>query len=286
MDAGKGVARVDALMPAEMAEKAEAVGAAKASLGTLPTIMLGVLAGAFIALGAVFATTVVAGSTLSFGLSKLLAGLTFSLGLILVIVGGAELFTGNNLIVMAWAGGRVSAKALLRNWGLVYLGNAIGAVGTAVLVFLSGHHTFGGAEVGTAALKIAAGKMEFGFLQAVVLGVLCNALVCLAVWLTFSARTTVDRVAVIVLPITAFVAAGFEHSIANLYFVPHALLIKWGAGGEFWQQAGVALGDLDGLTTTAFLVNNLLPVTLGNIVGGGVLVGWVYWVIYLRGRKE
>lgn len=277
---------VDALLPAEMAEKAEKVGVAKADLSWLRTVMLGVLAGAFIALGAVFATTTVAGSTLSFGVTKLLAGVVFSVGLILVVIGGAELFTGNNLIVMAWANKRVSTAKLLRNWGLVFLGNTIGALGTAALVFLGEHHMMGGAQVGATALAIADAKCQLGFVQAVALGVLCNTLVCLAVWMTFSARSAVDKVAVIVPPIAAFVAAGFEHSIANLFFVPSALLIKWGASDAFWQQLGKTPADYPELTASGFLVNNLLPVTLGNILGGGVLVALVYWAIYLRGSNR
>jgi len=265
-----------------MARKAEDVGVAKAGLGAPQTVMLGVLAGAFIALGAVFATTTVAGSTLPFGVTKLLAGVVFSLGLVLVVVGGAELFTGNNLIVMAWAGRRVSTARLLRNWGLVYLGNAIGSVATAALVFVAGHHTFGGAQVGAAALAIAEAKCQLGFVQAIALGVLCNTLVCLAVWLSFSARTTVDRVVAIVPPIAAFVASGFEHSIANMYFIPQALLIKAGADDAFWRQLGRGPDAFADLTMSGFLIGNLLPVTIGNIIGGGLLVGLVYWVIYLR----
>ncbi len=273
---------MDALLPPAMAEKAEAVGQAKVQLGTLQTLMLGVLAGAFIGLGAVFATTTVAGGGLPFGLTRLLAGTVFSVGLSLVLVGGAELFTGNNLIVMAWASRRVTTRELLRNWGLVFAGNALGGVGTAILVFLAGQHTFGGGAVGAAALGIGVAKCQLGWGQAVALGVLCNALVCLAVWLTFSARTTTDRILAIVPPIAAFVAAGFEHSIANLYFVPAALLIKHGAGDGFWGAIGQGPADYADLTVQAFLWGNLVPVTLGNVLGGGLLVGLVYQVVYLR----
>ena len=209
--------RIDALLPSEMATRAEYVGVRKAETPAWTMFTLAVLAGAFIALGAVFATNTAAGTgTLPFGVSKLLSGLVFCLGLILVVVGGAELFTGNNLIVMAWASGKVTGRALLRNWVIVYLGNFVGSFGTAVLVFLSRQYTFGGGQVGEAALRIAVGKSSLEFFQAMVLGVLCNALVCLAVWLTFSARSTIDKIAAIIFPITAFVAAGFEHSIANM----------------------------------------------------------------------
>jgi formate/nitrite transporter len=213
---------------------------------------------------------------------RLLAGLVFSVGLVLVIVGGAELFTGNNLIVMAWAGRKVSSRGLLRNWGIVYVGNFVGAIGTALLVFISRQYTFGGGSVGTAALGTAAAKVEFDFVQALALGVLCNALVCLAVWLTFSARSTVDKIAAIILPIAAFVAAGFEHSIANMYFIPIGLLIKV-FDPAFTAASGV---DVSRLTWESFLVANLIPVTLGNIVGGAVLVAAVYWFVFLhRGQR-
>ena len=275
---------LDALLPPQMAAKAEQIGVKKAHSGPITLFVLAVLAGAFIALGAIFATTVVAGAggALPYGVTRLLAGLVFSLGLILVIVGGAELFTGNNLIVMAWAGGKVSTALLLRNWLVVYLGNFVGSVGTAGLVFVSGQYAFGGGAVGAAALATANAKVNLGFVQAIALGVLCNALVCLAVWLTFSARTTTDRVLAIVPPIAAFVAAGFEHSIANMYFVPVGLFIKAGAPAAFWQAAGLEAASFASLTWGRFLVNNLLPVTLGNILGGTVLVGAVYWFVYLR----
>ncbi len=274
---------LDALLPAEMAARAEAVGAKKAHMNWVSTFVLSVLAGAFISLGAIFSTTVSAGTgDLPYGVTRLLAGLVFTLGLILVIVGGAELFTGNNLIVMAWAHGTVSTQLLLKNWGIVYFGNFIGAIGTVVLMFVSGQYTFGQGAVGAAALSIANTKSGLNFAQAIALGILCNALVCLAVWLTFSARTTTDRILAIFPPITAFVAAGFEHSIANMYFIPFGLFIKAGAPDSFWAAIGKTAADYANLTWYNFFVNNLIPVTLGNIVGGAFLVGAVYWFVYLR----
>jgi len=271
---------LDALLPPEMARKAEDVGTAKVNLSLLTTFVLAVLAGAFIALGAAFMTTVVAGTpTLPFGLTRLLGGLAFSLGLVLVVVGGAELFTGNNLIVMAWADGRVRTVRVLRNWGVVYAGNFVGAVATAGMMVATENYRFGHGAVGAAALGIAAAKVKLGFVQAMALGVLCNALVCLAVWLSFSARTTTDRVMCIVPPITAFVACGFEHSIANMYLVPYALLIPT----DYWTSAGVSFPP--DLTWEHFLAANLLPVTIGNLIGGVVLVGLVYWLVYVRLRK-
>ncbi len=273
--------RIDALLPAEMATRAEYVGVRKAEAPAMTTFTLAIIAGAFIALGAVFATTTAAGSgALPFGVARLLTGLVFCLGLILVVVGGAELFTGNNLIVMAWASGKVTGRALLRNWIIVYAGNFVGSFGTALLVFWSKQYTFGGGSVGETALKLAAGKASLDFFQAVVLGILCNALVCLAVWLTFSARSTIDKIAAIIFPITAFVAAGFEHSIANMYFIPYGLLIK-DFDPAFAAKTGL---DLTNLTWGNFLVNNLLPVTFGNIIGGAILVAAIYWSVFLRNK--
>ena len=291
--------RIDALLPQEMATRAEYVGVRKAESPTLPMFALAVLAGAFIAFGAIFATTIISGqintvsaegnsllfTSLPFGFNKLLAGLVFCLGLILVIVGGAELFTGNNLIVMAWASGKVSSRQLLRNWVIVYIGNFIGAVGTVVLVFISKQYTFGAGSVGLTALYIANGKLNFGFLQAVALGLLCNALVCLAVWMTFSARSTIDKIAAIIFPITAFVAAGFEHSIANMYFIPMGLIIKGFANDQFWLSIDKTPADYATLTWSSFLIDNLLPVTIGNVLGGAIFVAAVYWLIFLKPSK-
>lgn len=273
---------LDALLPPEIAKRAEEVGARKCRLPFWPLLTLAVLAGAFIALGAIFSTTVGAGTTgvLPFGLVRLLVGIVFCLGLILVIVGGAELFTGNALISMAWASGTVSTGEVLRNWGIVYVGNFIGALATAVLLYLSAQYTLGGGAIGLTALEIARAKTALGFVQAVALGILCNALVCLAVWLCLGARSTTDKVLAIVFPISAFVAAGFEHSIANMYLVPVGLLIKTDAAFLAAMSKGAA--DYASLTWTNFFIVNLLPVTLGNLLGGVVLVGLVYWFVYLR----
>lgn len=271
---------IDALLPQEMATKAEYLGQRKAEMPILTMFALAILAGAFIGLGAMFATTTAAGSAeaLPYGVVRVLTGLVFCLGLVLVIVGGAELFTGNNLIVMAWASGKVSTYSLLRNWIIVYLGNFVGAIATAGMVFVSQQYKFGGGSVGLTALGIANSKVHLGFLQAIALGVLCNILVCLAVWLTFSARSTIDKIAAIIFPITAFVAAGFEHSIANMYFVPMGLLVR-NFDPEFTALANL---DFTGLTWGNFLVGNLLPVTIGNIIGGSVFVAAIYWSVFLR----
>jgi formate/nitrite transporter len=269
-----------------MARRAEEVGVRKSGLDAVTAFTLAVLAGAFIALGGVFATTALAGAgTAPWGAIRVLAGAAFSVGLVLVVVGGAELFTGNSLIVMAWANRRVSTAALLRNWLIVFAGNFVGAAGTAALVYLAGTHRGGGGAFGATALAIAGAKVELGFTQAVALGVLCNALVCLAVWLTLSARTTADRILAVVPPISAFVASGFEHSVANMYFVPFGLLIA-GLDPAFAARAGLPGLAMPGLTWSAFLARNLLPVTIGNVLGGGVLVGLTYWFVYLRAARR
>lgn len=291
--------RIDSLLPAEMATRAEYLGVRKAEMPAINMLMLSILAGAFISLGAIFATTVAAGGMsvtaadgavayttgLPYGVTRLLTGLVFCLGLILVVVGGAELFTGNNLIVMAWASGKVTGRALLRNWVIVYIGNFLGSIGTVTLMFFTKQYTFGSDSVGLAALRIGVTKVDLDFIQAIALGILCNALVCLAVWLTYSARTTLDKIASIIFPITAFVAAGFEHSIANMYFIPYALFVK-NFDPEFMERVGDKVANLDVLTWDAFFLKNLIPVTIGNIIGGVIFVAAIYWVVFLRVKKD
>lgn len=284
---GENGIHFDALLPAEMAAKAEEIGVKKAGMDGWRMFALAILAGAFIALGAIFSTTVAAGTAgvMPYGIVRLCVGVAFSLGLILVIVGGAELFTGNNLIVMAWANRKVSTLQLLRNWAIVYAGNFVGALATAILLYLSGQFGFGNSSVGSAALTAAQTKTSLGFGQAVVLGILCNGLVCLAVWLSYSGRSTADKIFAIIPPITAFVAAGFEHSVANMYFIPVGLFIKQGAPDSFWAAIGKTASDYPQLTWERFLVGNLLPVTVGNIIGGTLLVGAFYWFVYLRPKQ-
>ncbi len=290
----------DAFLPPDMATKAEQGGIKKANMDFVRMFALAILAGAFIALGAIFATTVGSGSIavnaangsaafatgLPYGVVRLLSGVAFSLGLILVVIAGAELFTGNNLIVMAWAGRKVSTSKLLRNWVIVWTGNFVGSLLTVGLMLATDQYKFGGGAIGAAALSTASSKAGLDFFQALVLGIMCNALVCLAVWLTYSARTTTDRILAIIPPITAFVAAGFEHSVANMYFIPMGLLIKAIAPDSFWSAIHKTSADYPDLTWGNFFLNNLIPVTIGNIIGGAVLVGAVYWFVYLRGKRE
>ncbi|HYV28889.1 MAG TPA: formate/nitrite family transporter, partial [Candidatus Eisenbacteria bacterium] len=269
--------------PPAMAVRAEASGVKRASISLTTLLVLSVVAGAFVSFGAIFATTVSAGAAdLPYGIVRLLVGLVFSAGLIMVIIGGAELFTGNNLLVMAWASKKVTTRAVLLNWVLSFAGNFVGAIVTAALMFYTTQYTFGGGSVGLAALNIANAKTSLAFIPALTLGIMCNALVCVAVWMCFSARTNIDRVVTVIPPIAAFAAAGFEHSIANIYFIPMGLFIKAGAPDSFWKAIGKTAADYPELTWSNFLVGNLIPVTIGNVIGGSLMVAAVYWFVYLR----
>jgi len=276
----------DALLPPGMAAKAEDLGVKKANLKILNMFVLGILAGAFIGIGAIFATTTAAASSsLPYGVARFLVGLTFTVGLILVVVGGAELFTGNTLITMAFASGKVKLTQLLRNWVVVYLGNFVGGVLTAYIVFLGKQYSFGGGSIGLAALNIGEAKTALTFIQATALGIMCNALVCMAVWMCYSGRSVTDKILAIIPPIACFVAAGFEHSIANMYFIPVALFVKYMGDPAFFTTISKTAADFPHLTWGNFFIANLLPVTIGNIIGGGIMVGLVYWFVYSRKPK-
>ncbi len=275
-------ANVDAYTAPEAAHKAEAVGVTKGKGNTLSTILLGILAGVFIGLGAMFCTLVTTDAGLGFGLTKLLGGLAFCLGLILVVVAGAELFTGNCLMTMAWISGRINLAQLFRNWGLVYFANLAGGLSLAGLMFYTHQWAFDGYGVGANALLIANAKVNLGFGSALARGILCNVLVCLAIWLCFRARTVTGKILSILFPITAFVAAGFEHSIANMYFIPMGILMA--SQPAVLGAAGVAADSVANLTSAGF-IGNLVPVTIGNVIGGGILVGAVYWLAYLRRER-
>ncbi len=266
----------DAYAPREIAALVENVGIRKTRLPLLQTLMLGMLAGAFIGLGALYSTLVASDASLGFAASRLAAGVCFSLGLLLVVVAGAELFTGNNLLAMACAAGKISALELARNWVLVCIANFAGAAGLAALVYLSGHWEMNSGALGQAYLKIAAQKAQLEPWRAFLLGVLCNILVCLAVWMAMAGRTVTDKFVAIVVPVSAFVAAGFEHSIANMYYFPLALLLKWG---------GAPLPAGAEAVSIAAMFGNLGPVIAGNLIGGSVLVALVYWAIYLRAAR-
>jgi formate/nitrite transporter len=264
----------DAFAPREIAGRVSDFCVVKARQPLLTMGMLGMLAGAFIGLGALYFTLVASDATLGFAATRVAGGVCFSLGLLLVVVAGAELFTGNNLLAMGWADGCVSLGEVLRNWAVVCAANFIGASGLALLVYLSGHWEMNGGAVGATYLRIAAAKAALPLERAFFLGILCNILVCMAVWMALAGRSVVDKFIAIVFPISAFVAAGFEHSIANMYFFPLALLLKW---------HGLALPPGADAITAWGMLANLGPVIAGNIVGGSVLVALVYWVIYRRG---
>ena len=265
---------LDAYAPAQIAMRVREVGVTKAAMPVLTMFALAVLAGAFIALGALFYTitmTTGKGVAVPFGLHRLAGGVAFSLGLVLVVVGGAELFTGNNLIAMAWASGRVTTQQIMRNWGWVYLGNLVGAVGTAALVWLAGIQNMGDGSVGETMIQIARSKISLDPVSTIARGVLCNVLVCLSVWLCMGARSVTDKIFAILFPITGFVACGFEHSVANMYFLPMGVALAAGTSAP--------LSAVDA-------ISNLALVTIGNIFGGTVLVALVYWTVYLRRSNE
>ena len=268
------------LSPKEMALKAEEIGVDKSRLSSGKLLLLGILAGAYIAFGAIFSAVAVTGMSgvWPYGITRILAGITFSLGLILVVIGGAELFTGNSLMIIALLNRKISLPSLLRNWGLVYVGNFIGSVFIALLVIYSHMYTFASGELGKSMLTIANNKTHYTFTQAILLGILCNILVCLAVWLTYSTKSTGGKILAIVFPISAFIAAGFEHSVANMYILPAGLLLKL-IDPVF--VASLKL-DLSSLTWFNALIYNLLPVTLGNIIGGAGFVGLLYYLIYRK----
>lgn len=263
----------DAFSPAEVAERVQSVGVAKARLPLLQMAMLGVLAGAFIGLGALYFVLVVSDPALSFAFSRVLGGLAFSLGLLLVVVAGAELFTGNNLLAMAWADGRISSYELLRNWGVVCLANFVGAAGLALLVWLSGHPGMNHNLVAEQLVRTAAAKCAAPLAELFWKAALCNILVCLAVWMAMAGRSVTDKMVAIVFPISAFVAAGFEHSVANMYLLPLGMLLKDSV------PPGIPLADAIGW---AGLLRNLAVVIVGNVLGGSGLVALVYYVIYRR----
>lgn len=269
--------------PADVADRLQGIGITKARMALSKVMMLAILAGVFISLGAMYYTVVMTEPGNAWGASKMLGGIAFSLGFILVVIAGAELFTGNNLIVMAWANKLISTKEILRNWFLVYIGNMIGALITLLLVYLSGYLHGHDSQVGVTAIKIALYKVDHSFVEGFFLGVFCNALVCLASWMTYAARSVTDKILSILLPISAFVAMGFEHCIANMFMIPLGLLAKLDASvlsvSSFTQE------ELSLLNMHGFL-NNIIPVTLGNIVGGAGLIAFAYYFIYLRGRSE
>jgi len=258
----------DPYSPKQIALHVEQTGIKKAKLESIPTLLLAILAGAFIAIGGAFYTIVITESGMGIGPTRLLGGIAFSTGLILVVVGGAELFTGNNLIVIAWVDKKVTSLQLLRNWGIVYIGNIIGSLFIAALIAGSGILYNEDGKFAQTAIRISEHKLALLPLEAFIRGILCNMLVCLALWLCFAARSVVGKVFAIIFPISAFVALGFEHSVANMYLIP----VAW-----FLEPMTINLIGL---------LSNLAMVTLGNIVGGGGFVAFIYWSIYIRKTEK
>ncbi len=254
--------------PPEIARRVEQLGLAKAQTDTVTLFVLAVLAGAFISIGALFFIVVITGSTAGFGPTRVLGGISFSVGLILVVIAGAELFTGNNLIAMAWATKLISTRDVLRNWLISYIGNVIGCTGTVLFALWANVGILGGGAVGTTAVQIAKAKAELSLAEAFSRGILCNALVCLAIWIAMGGRSVTDKILAIVFPITAFVVIGLEHSIANWFLLP----------------LGIAL-DSQNVIPVYGVVMNILAVTAGNMVGGTLLVAGVYWIAYLRPER-
>lgn len=271
---------IDAYKPNEIAKRVEQMSISKSAIDPVRVFALSLLAGAFIAFAAVFYTIVIHDSSLNVGITRLLGGLVFCLGLILVVVAGAELFTGNNLLVMACVEHKISFKQLMQNWTIVFTGNLLGSLGVVLLIYFSEHWLINGGAVGAKAVTIANSKVNLSFSVAFSRGILCNALVCLAVWLCFACHSVTDKIFAILFPITGFVAMGFEHSVANMYFIPAGLLAQ--TNPDIMQLINVnTTQDLSHLNLVGFLFN-LFSVTLGNIVGGSFFVGMVYWFIYLR----
>lgn len=269
--------------PAEVANNVIGIGKAKAGNKPYKLFLLGILAGMFIALAAVGANT--ASCTIAnASVSKLVGACIFPVGLLMVLVAGSELFTGNNLIIVSVLTGDVKWGAMLKNWVIVYLGNFVGSMLVALLVVYAGQFNLFGGALAVTTISVATGKASLAFGPAILKGILCNFLVCIAVWISFAAKSVGGKLAGIYLPIMLFVLAGFEHSVANMYYVPAGLLAKMNPTAlAAATDAGIAV---DQLTWGNFFINNLIPVTIGNIIGGAVLVGVMYWAIYLADAKK
>lgn len=277
----------DLLLPAAMAKVAEDAGVYKATKHPLTTFYLAITAGMFISIAFVFYITATTGtSTIPFGIAKLIGGTCFSLGLILCVVCGADLFTSTVLIVVAKASGRITWGQLAKNWVNVYIGNLFGALMFVVLIWLSGMYMTANGAWGLNVLQTADHKMHHTFIEAVCLGILANLMVCLAVWMSYSGRSLMDKMFAMILPVAMFVASGFEHSIANMFLIPLGIVVRNFASPEFWTAVGSSPDNFTHLAVLNFITDNLIPVTIGNIIGGGVLVGLTYWVIYLRGGDK
>ncbi len=267
----------DCLKPEAIAAVAEDITYGKATKPAAKTFMLAITAGAFIAIAFVFYITVIAT-----GGSKLAGGICFALGLILCVILGGELFTSTTLTLVARAANRITWAQMLKNWGVVYFGNLVGGLIMVALIMLSSQYMNTNGQWGLTALNVAQHKIHHTFVEAVALGILCNLMVCLAAWMAFGGRTMTDKALIMVLPVAMFVASGFEHSIANMFMIPVGIAIQTFAGPEFWQAIGADPAKYADLTIGHFIINNLIPVTIGNIIGGGGMIGLTYWFIFRR----
>ena len=267
----------DCLKPEAIAAVAEDITYGKATKPAAKTFMLAITAGAFIAIAFVFYITVIAT-----GGSKLAGGVCFALGLILCVILGGELFTSTTLTLVARAANRITWAQMLKNWGIVYFGNLVGGLVMVALIMLSSQYMNTNGQWGLTALNVAQHKIHHTFVEAVALGILCNLMVCLAAWMAFGGRTMTDKALIMILPVAMFVASGFEHSIANMFMIPVGIAIQAFAGPEFWQAIGADPAKYADLTIGHFIINNLIPVTIGNIIGGGGMIGLTYWFIFRR----
>lgn len=279
--------KIDELLPHQITEKADNIAYSKATKAFLSAFYLAVTAGMFISLAFVFYITVTTGAgDLAWGIKCLIGGLAFSLGLLLVVVVGGELFTSSTLTLIAKASNRISTSQMLKNWLVVYFGNFIGASFLVLLIFFSGLYNADHGQWGLTALQVAQHKLHHSFTEAVALGILCNIMVCLAIWMAFGAKTITDKMFAVLLPVAMFVSSGFEHCIANMFMVPTGILIQHFASPEFWIAIGQDPSTFADITTNNFILHNLIPVTIGNIIGGGVIVGLMHWMIYLRPAQK
>ncbi len=276
-------ANIQYFSPMEMMAEAEKFALSKAKKTSSMTLSLAVMAGAFIGLAFLFYITVTTGSAgAGWGLSRFAGGLAFSMGLILIVICGGELFTSSVLTSIAWANKQITFGKMLKTWGKVYVGNFIGAMLLLAIVTAAGLYQMDNGQWGLNALNIAQHKLHHTAIQAFALGILCNLLVCLAIWLTFSSANAMTKAVMTILPVAMFVSSGFEHCVANMFMVPLGIVIQTFAPESFWTQVGVAQAQYADLNITQFVTANLIPVTLGNIVGGSVLVGLANWSIYRR----
>lgn len=274
------------LPPAVMAQVADDAGFYKANKHPAITYLSAFTAGIFISIAFVFYITATTGAVdAPYGFTKLIGGICFSLGLMLVVVCGADLFTSTVLTIVSKATGKITWGQMFRNWFNVYIGNLIGALFFVAIIWFAGQYTAANGQWGLNVLQTTSHKLHHTFVEAVALGILANLMVCLAVWMSYAGRSLTDKLVVLILPVAMFVASGFEHSIANMFMIPLGIMIKEFAPAEYWAQINMAPEQFSHLTIGNFITDNLIPVTIGNIIGGALLVGLVYWFMHLRSGK-